>query len=128
VEGSVMMKLLDRHDLKAVRKKFMGIYFLNLSDVILTLFLLQTGFFYEGNLLMRNVIDNKPLSLLLKAVLPLVLLLLLYRRMKEASIRQLVKSKKIINICLIFYILVNCSHLFWGTLYLSGSSILQSLF
>lgn len=107
------------YDLKIIKRKIIAIYLLNVADIFFTLFLLDTGSFYEGNTIMRGAIGNKSLSLFVKIVIPLLLLIYIYIRMKKADQRQLYLSNIAINICLGFYLIVNVLHIIWITLYLT---------
>lgn len=79
-------------------------------DVIFTLLLLNTGFYREANFFMIKIVQNTSLSLLLKIILPAVLLIIIYSRMKEAADHQLKISNYFINGITIFYVLINISH------------------
>lgn len=102
--------------ISTIKTKFIMIYILNFTDIIFTFLLLNTGVFYEANPLMHSVIENPMKSLILKGVAPGLLLLLIYIRMRKASEKQLVQGNLVINLCLIFYILINICHLFFITL------------
>ncbi|WP_367303032.1 DUF5658 family protein [Clostridium baratii] len=45
------------------------LYFLNVTDIIFTLLLLQTGMFKEGNRVMVNIVENPTLSFIVKVVI-----------------------------------------------------------
>nr|WP_284703752.1 DUF5658 family protein [Clostridium swellfunianum] len=86
---------------------------LNISDIILTLLLLDTGVFMEANIFMKALVKSEIVSFFIKFGVPLVLLYVVYRRIKLASEKQLQIGNTLINGCLIFYSLINLSHLFW---------------
>ena len=91
---------------------------LNVTDIIFTIFLVNTGIFVEVNAVMVALVNNKQLlSIIIKVVIPLVLLLWVYQRIKDATEKQLYQSNIIINGCLIFYGLINVSHIIWSILY-----------
>lgn len=108
-----MLNTIKTNDLQIIKVKFIAIYILNAVDILFTLFLLTTGLFFEGNILMAKVVENNMLSLVLKLVVPMIMLIIMYIRIKQASIRQLRVGKRIINCCIVFYTLVNISHLYW---------------
>jgi hypothetical protein len=65
---------------------------------------------------MMNAVQNPLASLLLKVVLPALLLLFIYQRIKTADAAQLKASNIAVNISLTIYSLVNISHLVWVVL------------
>lgn len=90
---------------------------LNVSDILLTMFLLHTGAFIEGNVFMRGVVQSREASFFIKLGIPLILLYAIYCRLKAATKEQLAIGNRLINGCLIFYTLINASHLLWIILY-----------
>lgn len=117
-----MINFLKDCALRNIRKKILLIYFLNLTDVIFTLFLIKTGYFLEANILMRNVIENSVLSLIIKGLLPLILILILFVRIGKASEKQLYISNIVIAVCIIYYAVINLSHIMWIIYYLMLNS------
>jgi len=113
-----MKNILSNYKLESLRKKFIIIYLLNITDIIFTLLLLRTGKFIEINGIMRNIIDNEVLSIAIKIFVPLVLFLIIFIRMKKATEKQLIISSRIINACLILYIIINVSHVIWCFMFL----------
>jgi hypothetical protein len=103
--------------LGAIKIKFIIIYILNVSDIIITLILLQTGAFIEGNFFMKGIVQRREVSYIIKLAIPLILLYIIYKRIKAATKKQLFISNVLINICLVFYVLINFSHLIWIILY-----------
>jgi hypothetical protein len=103
--------------LVSIRKKFIFIYLLNVSDIIFTLLLLQTGSFVEGNFFMRGVVQSGFLSLAIKMGIPAMLIYFISIRIKSATERQLVIGNRLINACLTLYAAINLSHVFWIILY-----------
>lgn len=104
------------HDLKPskllqFKHKLLFLYFLNVLDILFTLFLLETGMFMEINPVMIKIVGNISLSIIVKIIFPALLLLALYIRIQSASLRQIITSHKIINIILIFYTAINISHI-----------------
>lgn len=111
-----MTKLLKRYDLAAVKSKFIIIYILNVADIFFTLYLLNSQMFIEANTLMRPIVKNFGQSILLKVIIPLILLYVLFIRMKAATISQLLISNKIINVLMFLYIGINIFHILWVTI------------
>jgi hypothetical protein len=101
-----------------IRIKLMIIYLLNLSDIIFTIVLLDTGYYMEANYLMRNVVEDVALSFAIKGIVPFILITMLAVRIKKADDRQKKISNIVINGCLLYYGLINISHLLWSILYL----------
>lgn len=114
---SYFYSLLANKFLNSIKKKFIALYILNVADIIFTLYLIRTGMFQEANIIMASIISNEVLSIILKLTIPLVLLVIIYSRMKDASIRQLLQSNRIIIGSLIFYGMVNASHILWFVMY-----------
>ncbi len=116
---SFIIYLLKTSDLGLIRKKLIAMYILNVTDIIFTIFLINTGMFLEVNAVMAPLVNNRQLlSILIKVVVPFVLLIWVYQRMKDATEKQLYQSNIIINGCLIFYGLINISHVFGSILYI----------
>lgn len=112
-----MLFFLQTYNLINFRYKLLTLYFLNVLDILLTKFLLNTGSFMEINPFMINIVNNSLKVLLLKILLPAILLLFLNKRINDASIKQLKISHKLINIMLIFYTSINMSHIFWSLVF-----------
>jgi hypothetical protein len=116
---ALFVSLLKNSNLSYIKKKLITLYILNVTDIIFTLILINTGLFMEGNVIMAPLINNNQLStLFLKLFLPLILILWLAYRIKKATERQLFIGNIIINTCLIFYGVVNIFHVLWCVLYL----------
>lgn len=99
--------------LDMIRKKLFLLYFLNVTDILFTLLLLETGFFKEVNIFMVNAVQNPLASFLLKIILPAALLYYLYRKICTCDASQLRATNIGINISLTIYALVNLSHIIW---------------
>lgn len=50
----LMLSFLQAHSLKSIRVKLITIYMLNVSDALLTFWLIGTGYFFEANLLLKK--------------------------------------------------------------------------
>ena len=107
--------LLKRCDLKVVRQKLFATYILNITDILFTIYLLHTGAFIELNSFMNKIINSSSMVFLIKILLPGVLIFLLCLRLAKANIKQLYKANIIIDACLIFYIVINLSHIIWSS-------------
>lgn len=113
-----MKSFIMNSDFNSIRKKLLLVYFFNVTDIIFTYFLLSTGDFTEANFLLRGAIDNTWFTLFIKIVVTFVLILYLLKRMSTANLKQLKICNILINMLLIFYILINVSHIFWTIFYL----------
>lgn len=113
-----MKSFIINFNLSNIKLKFQLLYFLNFTDIIFTLILLDTGSFIEGNPIMQQFIENTILSLGIKIILPAILLISIYHRIQDATFKQLKKSNVLIIISLSFYTLINLSHIFWLSFFL----------
>jgi hypothetical protein len=111
---------IKNYNLQFIKGKFIGIFILNVTDILFTLYLLSTGLFYEGNPVMSRVTENISASLFLKIVIPLTLIIYIYIRMKKATEKQLFYANIIINGCLGFYLMINLLHIVWIMMYLQA--------
>ncbi len=98
-------------------KRLLMLYALNVTDWIFTLILVNTGYFYEANLFMNYAISNIWLGALLKCIVPLLLILCVNNRMTSANKKQLSIAKKLINVIILYYIIINSSHIMWLTVF-----------
>ncbi|WP_420839225.1 DUF5658 family protein [Clostridium yunnanense] len=106
-----MLSLLRSYDLESVKKKFIILYILNITDILFTLILVNSGYFFEANLLLCNIINNPFLCTIIKVVLPLFLLFFLYKSMQKANESQLILGKKFIHLGLLLYVIINTIHI-----------------
>jgi hypothetical protein len=113
-----MTAFIKDYSIEVIKKKFIILYLLNVMDIIFTVSLLQTGYFQEVNIFMVKAVNNPVASILLKIILPAVLLIYLYRQIKDSDSSQLKASNIAVNISLTIYTLVNISHLVWTVLLL----------
>lgn len=111
-----MIAFIKDDKLEMIKKKFILLYLLNVTDIIFTVLLLQTGYFAEVNLLMIKVLQNPVASILLKVILPAILLYVIYKRMCHSDVLQRKTANVAVNISLTIYVLVNLSHLVWVAL------------
>jgi len=102
---------LKTDNLKMIRIKLLALYLLNVADALLTHFMLSTGYFYEMNVLLTDIVTDAASFLGLKILVPGVLVLLLCVRLYHATDRQLQLGNIPINIVLFFYSLVNLNHM-----------------
>ncbi len=108
-----MITFMKNNSIEIMRKKLLLLYALNVSDILFTLFLLQTGYFKEVNILMSGAVKNPVVSLILKIILPAFLLYYMYRQHLTAEEEQRKASNVAVNISLSIYSFVNITHLVW---------------
>ena len=114
-----MLCYIRAHDQKAIRGKLIGLYALNVSDALLTYWLIGTGYFLEANFLLKStVFDFGELSLI-KILLPAALLAWLYFRIHSATEKQLRLGNIAVNLVLLLYIFINILHLVWAGAFLA---------
>ena len=93
--------------------KCIFLYILNVTDIIFTYKLLETGEFIEANGIMNLIIQNKVLTIILKVFVVLFLLIYLYFQIKKANKKQKRICNILITLLLVFYTLINISHIYW---------------
>lgn len=113
-----MIGFIEEYKLENLRIKILALYLLNVTDILLTLLLLSTGDFMEGNIFMAKILENPIVCLGLKVVLVALLLKYICIRMEKATVKQLRHSNLLISGMLALYILINISHLIWTLMYL----------
>lgn len=108
-----MFNFIRRYQLSNLKIKLLLLYLLNISDISLTIILVNTGLIIEANPLMANIITNSIATFFIKVLLPAVLFIYLYIRLKTATVKMI----KLTNYCLIgllgFYLIINVLHLVW---------------
>lgn len=110
--------VLKAKDLISIKQKLSLLYILNVTDIIFTLFLVNTGMFLEANVVMISLVNNRQiLCLLIKIIIPLILVFVVYVRMKKANEKQLYQSNIIIIAGLALYVFINISHVVWIVMY-----------
>ncbi len=97
--------------------KLIILFLLNVLDILLTLILISSGKFFEINPIINKILDSRIKLYIVKIVIPLLLILYLFIRLRKAEKHQLIISNKIINGALIVYACINLSHIFWLLLY-----------
>ncbi|WP_228731176.1 DUF5658 family protein [Clostridium zeae] len=108
-----MLNFIKNYNLSIIKQKLLIIYLLNISDIFFTLILVNSGYFYEGNTLMAVILNTPLLAVLCKILIPATLIVIIYNRMKKATLNQLIYSNKIIIACIILYSFINLLHLIW---------------
>ena len=110
-----MLTFLKNCALKNINTKLFILYLLNVTDIFFTFLLLNTGYFIEANIFMVKLTQNPLLGILVKVLLPGILLLYIYKRIKKASDTQLKISNTFLNIITIFYATINIFHIIFLT-------------
>lgn len=113
-----MIIFLKNSSLETIKIKLLLLYTLNVTDIIFTLFLINTGYFVEANIIMAKLIENPSISIIVKTILPAILLIGILIRMQKATKQQLRISNCLINMITSLYALINLSHIICITLLL----------
>lgn len=108
-----MKDFLINCKLESVRKKLYLLYLFNVTDIIFTYLLLNTGLFEEGNMLLKPIIDNPFITIILKVILIFILIFIIAKRLSRASKKQLKISNRLIIVILVVYLIINLSHVYW---------------
>ena len=108
-----MEKIIKNYEYDDIKKKLYILYLLNLTDLVFTFFLLNTGMFFEANYIMSLIIENNFISILLKGVMVFILIYFISKRIKKASKVQRKISNIFIMGCIFFYVTINISHIIW---------------
>lgn len=112
------MELIRDYKYKNIQRKFVLLYSLNVSDILFTLMLLQTGLFKEVNGAMIEITKNPMLSIFLKVVVIGVLVFIICKRMRKATEKQLKISNVIISGAVAIYGIINLLHISYLFLYI----------
>ena len=106
-----MLSYIKNYSIVNIKYKLSLLYLLNVSDIIFTLLLINSGYYIEANPIMATIL-NQPVKLfLVKILLPALLLCFIYIRMKKAEKHQMIISNTIINGALYIYGLLNLLHI-----------------
>lgn len=108
-----MINFIKCYTIKNLKFKLLILYSLNITDILLTFLLLNTGFYKEVNIIMVKVVQSSFASFILKVILPAILLFYILIRLRKASAIQLRQSNTILNIIITFYTIINIFHLVW---------------
>lgn len=111
-EGLEIINYITNSSYKNIKKKLLILYMLNLTDILFTIILLNTGYFIEVNPLIASVLNDNISLLLVKVILPIILLTYICIRIKKATKPQLIKSNNLINVAQLFYASINLFHSF----------------
>ncbi|WP_105615377.1 DUF5658 family protein [Vallitalea okinawensis] len=108
-----MVTFIKDHDLRNIKHKLLLLYLLNVTDIVFTLLLINSGFYREVNPIMNQFISYELFSILLKVILPAGLLLYISLRIRKATEHQLRLSNILINLITSIYVIINILHLIW---------------
>jgi hypothetical protein len=115
---SLIYSIIKSSNLDSIKLKFIALYTLNITDLLFTLFLVNVGICFEGNFIMAPLVNNSQLaSIAVKTLLPLPLLIGVYKRMKTATNRQLMQANIVITGAVLLYSLINIFHIIWTITY-----------
>ena len=108
-----MISFIKNYSLNSIKEKLILLYILNVLDIFFTVLLLSTGSFVEANYFMSSIVTSPLRYILIKIVLPAILLIFLFMRIKSATHEQLNKSNCCINIITGVYVFIDTSHVLW---------------
>lgn len=111
------LKYIKFHTLPNIQKKLILLFILNALDIIFTLILLPTGLFIEVNIIMANIIESPVVALGLKFGVIGGLIGLEYKRIVDATEKQLFWANIAIGVVLVGYVIINIMHVAWCLLY-----------
>lgn len=106
-----MPPFMRRCDSGALRIRMMLLYALNILDMVVTKFLLQTGKFREMNPVMVLALQSDWATLVLKLLLPALLMVYLNRRLRVLDARHLKLSVRALEVLIAAYCVVSMLHL-----------------
>lgn len=112
-EVNILISFIKNYNLNSIKVKLILLYILNVLDISLTVLLLRTGFFVEANYFMHSIVTSPLRYILIKILLPAILLMFLFIRIKSATQHQLKKSNYCINIIIGVYVFIDLSHVLW---------------
>ncbi len=113
-----MPPFIRRCTSSGVRMRMLLLYALNILDMLITKFLIQTGKFREINPVMALALQSDWATLLLKLLLPAVLMSYLYRRLRLINVRHLRLAARALEVLIAAYCIVSLLHLwlYWTSL------------
>lgn len=109
----MLKAFIQSYHLLDLKKKLLLIYLLNVTDIIFTKILLQTGYYLEANKFMERIVNNALASAVVKVFLPALLIIYICSRLNKATDSQLKKSNCLISGLLIAYSGINLMHILW---------------
>lgn len=112
------LKIIKSYTLPNIQRKLILLFILNALDIIFTLILLSTGLFIEANIIMANIVESPIVALELKFGLIGGLIGLEYKRIVDATEKQLFWANIAIGVVLVGYVIINIMHVAWCLLYL----------
>lgn len=96
-----------------IKSRLLILYLLNVIDIIFTIFLVHTGYFIEVNIVMRYILASPSISVLVKTIVPVILIIFVWKRIAAASLKQLLITNNVVFFSVIIYLLIILSHIFW---------------
>lgn len=110
------MNFIKDYSLDSIKTKLKIIYALNVFDIVATILLYNTGLFLEVNSFMELFLENPVIAISIKVILPGVLLFIMFKRMNDATEKQLKISNVALEVLMLYYSLIACSHILWTLL------------
>jgi len=113
--------LVKEDFLKYLKRVLIVICILNFTDMVLTYIGVTTGHAIEINPFMVKYVNNIYSMIVLKVMVPVTVAAYLYYRQLRSEISKFKIKKKLLNICMYAYILININHLIWIVIALNKS-------
>ena len=111
-----MINFIRNYSLDSIKTKLKIIYALNVFDIVATVLLYNTGLFLEVNSFMELFLGDPIIAISIKVMLPGALLFIMFKRMHYATEKQLKISNVALEVLMLYYGLIACSHILWTLL------------
>lgn len=108
-----MSNFIWQYQRSTLKTKLILLYLLNITDIIFTLLLVNTGLAVEANPMMAIVLNEPTMTFLVKVILPALLFIYLYLRLKKANERMTRLTNLGLLSLLLFYLIINLFHITW---------------
>lgn len=112
-----MISFFKRYEYVDIRNKLLFLYGLNIIDLLMTLFLVGTGFFIEGNPLMAYFMMTPLMIIVFKLIMPAAMIAVVAVRLRTATPAQRHSSNILVNALLLSYAAVAVLHVAWIVVY-----------
>ncbi|OON96435.1 MAG: hypothetical protein ATN36_05530 [Epulopiscium sp. Nele67-Bin005] len=94
-----------------LRYKILFLYFLNVVDILFTLALLRTPYFYEANVLMQDIVTSDFMSIIVKVIVPAIVIIYILYLLNLHPYENLIFCNLAILLVTLFYLVILFMHL-----------------
>ncbi len=108
-----MSNFIWQYQRSNLKTKLILLYLLNITDIIFTLLLVNTELVVEANPMMAIVLNESIMTFLVKVILPALLFIYLYLRLKTANEKMIRLTNLGLLSLLLFYLIINLLHITW---------------